>query len=180
MIGILPIKLDVDGVKYDIHTDFRSVLAVIQAFNDNALSDRAKAIICLKLYKTPPKNTKEALKKAIWFIDGGDMPKSKALPQKIMDWEQDEAIIFPAVNKVAGQETRTADYIHWWTFLGYFNEIGDGLFSQVMSIRTKRAKGKKLEKYEVEFLKSHKDLVEIRQKLTAEEQEELNFINNLV
>ena len=27
------------------------------------------------------------------------------------------------------------EYVHWWTFLSFFMEIGDGLFSQVLSIR---------------------------------------------
>lgn len=49
------------------------------------------------------------------------------------------------MNKAAGFETRTVKYLHWWTFLGYFNEIGEGLFSSVIGIRQKLNKGKKLE-----------------------------------
>lgn len=74
--------------------------------------------------------------------------------------------------------------MHWWTFLGYFSEVGDGLFSQVINIRQKRAKGKKLEKWELDFYNEHKELVDIKEKLTPEEQAELDaeedFINNLV
>ena len=55
----------------------------------------------------------------------------------------DEAIIFPANNKAAGCEVRAVLYLHWWTFLGYFGEIVEGLFSTIMSIRHKRAEGKK-------------------------------------
>ena len=43
--------------------------------------------------------------------------------------------------------------------MGYFGEIGEGLFSTVMNIRLKRAEGKKLEKYEKAFLRKHKELV---------------------
>lgn len=182
MIGHLPTSLEIDDKEYEINSDFRVVLLIFQAYNDPELSDFEKAMVCLQcLYKEVPPNTEEALKKAMWFLDGGDMPKSKQAPKKIMDWEQDQAIIFPAINKVAGYETRTPDkYLHWWSFLGMFGEIGEGLYSQVMSIRSKMAKGKKLDKTDKEFYNEHKELIDIKVKPTAEEQAELDFINNLV
>ena len=116
----------------------------------------------------------------MWFLDGGDTPKSQN-QRKILDWEQDESIIFPAINKVAGCETREVKYLHWWTFLGLFNEIGDGLFSQVMNIRGKKSKGKKLEKWEREFYSTHKELIDLKRKATSQdEQQELDFINNII
>ena len=47
-----------------------------------------------------------------------------------------------------GEYLRAEKYMHWWTFLGYFMEVEDGLFSQVLSIRQKKARHKKLEKWE--------------------------------
>lgn len=185
MIGILPQSLTVDGVDYEINSDFRVALLIFSALSDVTLTDYAKAEICLQcLYKTVPQNWEEALNQANWFLDGGDMPKSKQAPTKLMDWEQDQSIIFPAINKVAGYETRTADYLHWWSFLGLFNEVGEGLYSQVMNIRIKRAKHKNLESWEKEFYREHTELINIKEPLSAQEQEErqeeLDFINNLV
>ena len=52
-----------------------------------------------------------------------------------------------------------------------------------MSIRAKKAKGKKLDKYEREFYITHRELIDLKPKLTAEEEqelkEELEFIDNL-
>lgn len=185
MIGLLPKSLTVDGRAYEINSDFRVALLIFEAYNDPELSDLEKSMVCLqRLYKEVPDNAQQALTRATWFLDGGDTPKSKQAPQKIMDWEYDQSIIFPAVNKVAGYETRSAEYIHWWTFLGFFGEIGEGLYAQVMNIRAKKAKGKKLEKWEREFYNEHKELINIKEKLTAEEQAqekaELDFINSLV
>jgi hypothetical protein len=181
MIGQLPTSLEVGGVQYEINSDFRVVLLIFEAYNDPELTEYEKACVCLQcLYKEVPKDVVKAIEKAVWFLDGGDMPKAKQLPKKIMDWEYDQSIIFPAVNKVAGYETRTVEYLHWWSFLGLFNEIGEGLYSQVMNIRSKRAKGKKLEKWEREFYNEHKALVDIKEKLTPEEQEELDFINGII
>lgn len=184
MIGVLPTSLTVDSRTYEINSDYRVALLILQAFNDPQLDDFAKCMVCLKcLYKEIPQNIDAAIERAVWFLDGGDNPKPEKSPKKLMDWEQDEQLIFPALNKVAGYEIRSVNYLHWWSFLGLFNEVGDGLYSQVMSIRAKKAKGKKLDKYEREFYITHRELIDLKPKLTAEEEqelkEELEFIDNL-
>ena len=70
--------------------------------------------------------------------------------------------------------------MHWWTVLGLFNEIGEGLYSNVINIRCKLAHNKKLSKGEQDFYRNNKELIDIKVKLTAEEQDELDFINNLL
>ena len=89
-------------------------------------------------------------------------------------------MIFSAVNDIARTETRSQPYIHWWTFLGYFSEIREGLFSQVLLIRQKKAKGRKLDKSEQEFYTQNKDLVVLKKKLTKEEQAENDYWNKLL
>ena len=170
----LPKTLEVDGREYAIRTDFRVALKIFEACNDSALNPfmRPYAVVnCL--YKEIPENRQKAYERALWFLDGGDMPKPKQAPQRMMDWEQDEYIIFPALNKAAGYEVREAKYLHWWSFLGLFNEIGDGLYSQVMNIRQKLARGRPLEKWEREFFNSHRELIVLKEKLTPEEEAEL-------
>jgi hypothetical protein len=97
-----------------------------------------------------------------------------------MDWEQDEKILFAAVNKTAGFETRAVEYLHWWTFMGYFMEISDGIFSQVLGLRNKKAKGKKFEKWESEFWSANKSLCVLKEKLTAEEQAKKDKLNKML
>ena len=89
-----------------------------------------------------------------------------------MDWEQDAALIAPAVDKVLGYSCRRCDYLHWWEFLGAFYGIGDGLFAQVVSIRSKRAKGKKLNDQEREFARENALLIKIRAPESAEDKAE--------
>jgi hypothetical protein len=136
-----------------------------------------------KLDKIPPEDYQESANQAVWFLDGDNKQNdnSKHRPaKKVMDWEQDEQLIFSAVNKVAGCETRSKDYMHWWTFLGYFNEIGESLLSSVINIRSKRNRGKKLEKYEQEFYRDNKSLIDLKTKLTTEEQAEIDYYNKLL
>ena len=185
MIGALPKSLEVNGIQYPIRSDFRVALLIFEAYSDPELSGYEQSEICLQcLYEDsrsiPIENMQEALEKAVWFLDGGDMPKSKSSDRKTLDWVQDESIIFPAVNKVAGYETRSVEYLHWWSFLGLFNEIGEGLFSTVMSIRSKKAKGKKLDKWEQDFYRDHKEMVDIKTRYFDEEQFQIDKLNDLL
>jgi len=187
MIGRLPTTLKINGVDRAIRSDFRVALLIFQAYNDPELSDLEKTWVMLDcLYENlediPSEDIEEACKQAVWFLDGGmvhedsNYKKSK----KVIDWEQDEQMIFSAVNKVAGKETRAAEYVHWWTFLGYFNEIGEGLLTAVINIRQKKNKGKKLEKYEQEFYRENKALIDIKKRLSAEEQAEKEYLEKLL
>lgn len=183
MIGSLPNSLNIGGIDYEINSNYRICLLIFEAIEDPELNDFEKQIVsvrCLYKEEIPSKDFAEAVEKAYWFLDGGDMPKSKPQAKKTLDWKQDESIIFPALNKVAGYEIRNAEYLHWWSFLGLFNEVGEGLFSTVMQIRHKKAKGIKLEKYEQEFYRNNKDLIDLKHKYSAEQQEEIDRINKLL
>lgn len=160
MIGRLKTSLRIEGQDYIIKPDFRNILTIIEAYNDEKLKPKEKAFICLsRLYETIPPNIEAAYKAAIEFIDNGEHEEQQPTP--LIDWAKDENIMFPAINKVAGVETRAADFIHWHTFLGYFMEVDDGVWHTVLTIRQKKAKHKKLEKWEEEFYKANKDICTI-------------------
>lgn len=185
MIGELPKSLVVNSVEHPIRTDFRDILKIVCAFNDPELSAEEKIYICLFIlyedFETLQQSEyEEAYKSAVQFIDRSSKDEKPHNSPAIMDWEQDEAVMFPAINKVAGFETRSAEYIHWWTFLGYYMEISEGVFSNVLSLRLKKAKKKKLEKWEREYWNANKDICVIRPKLTAEEQEKKDKLNALL
>lgn len=188
MVGELPQSVSVCGKKYAIRTDFRDILKIVTAFGDPSLEDNEKVYICLFiLYEDfdamPHRDYEEAFKVAIRFIDhsaaDGEEEDARKSPH-VMDWEQDEAIMFPAINKVAGFETRCAEYVHWWTFMGYYMEISEGVFSNVLSLRIKKAKGKKLEKWEQDFWNTNKGICALKTKLSEEEQAEKDKLNALL
>lgn len=188
MIGRLPKELNVNGTDRAIRSDFRVALLIFQAYNDPELTGHEKAQVMMEcIYEEhgniPNDDWQEAHDQAIWFLDGGGNVNEDSKHQqakKVMDWEQDEQIIFSAVNKVASHETRAVEYMHWWTFLGFFNEIGEGLLSTVINIRQKKNKGKKLEKYELEFYRENVNLVELKTKFAPGEQEHRDKINELL
>lgn len=192
MIGALPETLTVGSEEYSIRTDYRNVLQVFEAFQDPELTQEEKWIVAIYLLfegfscdddvleaAQDSFDLGEAMKQISWFISAGQ-PEKQVLEQPTYNWTQDEQIIFSAVNKVAGRETRELEYLHWWTFLGYFKEVGEGTFSFIVGIRHKLNNGKKLEKHEKEFLSHNKELVLMKKPLTKEEQEQEDAYKSLL
>lgn len=179
----LPTSITVDGTVYAIRTDFRAVLDVLTAMNDPDLflpdaSDQEKAwiqmdtalqILVENYDDLPPEKCVEAYNQLIDFIDCGANDDPKKPQPRLMDWEQDAQIIIPAINRVQGREIRSLPYLHWWTFLGAYMEIGDCLFSQVINIRQKKQKHQKLEKWESDFYRNNREMIDLHKKLSAEE-----------
>lgn len=182
MIFDLPITVEFGGRQWAINTDFRDVLRTLTAFEDPNLTKEEKVYICLHntypdFEDIPASDMQSALDAAIAFIDHGQ--RSNDPSPRTMDWEQDATLIFPAVNKIAGFEVRSADYIHWWTFMGFFMEIKNSTYATVLGLRGKKARGKKLEKDEQEFWKHNRGICELKKRYTDEElaeQEQLKSI----
>lgn len=171
----LPASLNIGGADFTIRTDYRVILDILKALNDPDLPDYARQQVMIEiLYERyqdiPTDHLEEAARKAAEFIDCGNTSDHKPKP-RMMDWEQDSDLIVPAVNKIAAVgDIRSVPYMHWWTFMGYFMEIGDSLFSSVLNIRIKKAKGKKLEKWEKDFYRENKRLIDFRTTKLSEEE----------
>ena len=178
MIGELPTTLEMeDGSIWNIRTDYRAVLAIFEAIGDPELPKEVKTYVMLDCLfvdfdSMPTELYAEACKKASWFLDGGILYEDHNRP-KLLDWEQDESMVFSSVNRVAGREVRAMEYVHWWTFLGWFHEIGEGLLSTVITIRKKLRNNTKLEKWEQEFYRENKEMVDLKVRYSEEEEQEI-------
>ena len=176
-----PTSLNIGDVDYEIRTDYRAVLDLLTALADPDLTDddpqmtaymQSRVILEIMFPdcdNIPTEHIQEALEKVSEFIDMGISDDRKK--PKTMDWEQDAPILIPAINKVLNTEIRAQKYMHWWTFLGAYMEIGESLFSNVIHIRQKKAKGKKLEKWELDFYKENQSLIDFKQKSQRSEEE---------
>lgn len=65
-------------------------------------------------------------------------------------------------NKVMGYEVRALPFCHWWIFIAWFHAIEEGELSTVAFIRDKLCQGEKLEKWEQEFYRDHKQQVDLK------------------
>lgn len=180
----LPTSLTVNGVEHPIRYQYTAVLDIFRALNAPDLEDNEKAYCFLYILyedfdEMSPEDYPAAFEAGKEFIDNG-VDEDRKSNVKMVDFEQDARLLFPAVNRVAGKEIRLEEDLHWWTFLGYFMEMGECTYSQVLNIRNKKAKGKKLEDWEQEFYSANRRMCDIQIRMTEEEKEAERRLNELL
>lgn len=189
----LPTTVGIDGNEHPIceKGDYNMVLDCFAALNDAELSESERLTAAMVIFYediTDPNEISRifygdegiaaAVKKMFEFFNCGRPQAGAELPYKLIDWEKDGQMICAAVNNVAGKEIRAEPYIHWWTFIGWFNSIGESVLSTVCAIRKKISTGKKLEKFEREFKRDNPEYF-IWDSRTAEQQAEERAIIDL-
>lgn len=161
----LPTSIEVHGRHLNIRNrgDFRMVLDCFEALNDAEISQDERIFASLiifyedlseieDIYEVIGKeHIEEAVKKMFDFFNCNQEQVGYKSNRVLVNWDKDEQLIIAGVNKVAGKEVRAEEYLHWFTFIGYYISIGEGVLSTVVGIRDKIARGKKLEKYEKQF-----------------------------
>lgn len=179
----LPMQYMINDTVYHIRNkgDYRMVLDCFSALNDLELREDLRIATALIIFYEEigdlddlmnlEGDIEELSSNMFDFFNAGrtDSPGTE-MPYKIIDWEDDEMLIVSAINNVAHTEIRLEPYIHWWTFLGYYNAIGECPLSHVIGIRYKIAAGKKLEKDEQEFKNRNPQLFMSREQREAEKE----------
>lgn len=176
----LPKSVNIGGEDFQIRYDYRVILDIFEAINDPDLNDEDRAIAVLQMFYPDFDRIEDydaALKECLKFINGGKEEEQGKKQPQLVCWGQDFPYIVAPVNRVLGEEIRAVEYdieanaggLHWWTFLSAYYEIGDCLFAQIVRIREKKAKGKKLDKSEQEFYKKNRDIIDIKRHYTEAE-----------
>ena len=164
----LPTSITIKDIECKFNADFRNILYVFQALNDPDLLDSEKIGVALYLFYDDENysvDVETAIKEMFSFITMSENePENSSSSKPLFDWEQDYNLIIAPINKALGYDVRGVEYLHWWTFLSAFMEIGECTFSTYVSIRNKLNKGKKLEKYEKDIMKEHRNSVILKKK----------------
>ena len=163
----LPKSILIGDTECEINTDFRDILQIFEILNDPDLLDQEKIIIALDWFYVTDDYLQDlefAVKEMFDFINAGEPESTTRDTKPLYDWNQDFDIIVAPVNRILGTDVRGLDYLHWWTFLSAFMEIGECTFSTYVSIRDKLNKHKKLEKYEERIYKENRDKIVLKKK----------------
>ena len=177
----LPTTVEINGKELNIRNkcDYRVVLDVIAALNDKDLDNDSKIKCSLYIFYESIENITDfqsAIDEMMKIINmGEDVNKDEPEKPKIMDWEYDFNNVAPPISRVLGYSVRNKDnYTHWYDFIGAYMEIGDCYFAQIISIRSKKQKGKKLDEQDRQFYKEHKKEIDLPMTLSEDEQEWLD------
>ena len=188
MIGYeLPVSVNVGGKEYSITNrgDFRMILDCFSALNDKEVPKSLRVADSLIIFyedinsdediqRVFGDHAEEAVKQMFSFFNCYQLEGGTKVNHKLIDWEQDAQLVCAAVNTVAQTEIRSEPYLHWFTFLGYYMSVGDSVLATVVALRDKRARGKKLEKHEREFINDHPEYFFTTEEI--EEQQEIDEI----
>ncbi len=175
----LPVSVVADDKEYPIRNkcDFRVILDVLEALNDEGLPPERRIECALFIFYedlTDARDVETLVREMLRIINYGEKESEAEREReqpRLMDWSHDFKQIAPPTSRILGYDVRTpGKYTHWWSFLGAYMEIGECTFANIISIRNKRMKGKKLEKWEEEFLRDNRKLVELPRALSAEEE----------
>ncbi len=183
----LPKSVEIRGKSIPIRYDFRAILDILCVVNDPELTEEEKTLTSLSIFYhdlSEIDDFEEAVKQLLLFIACGEEDTGNGNEPQLVNWEKDAPRIIPAVNRVLGYESRAVEYneesntggVHWYTFIGAYMEIGDCLFAQVVRIRDKVKRGKKLEKDEREWYKKNRNIVDVTAKFTDREEEFLKSL----
>lgn len=182
----IPQSILMDGKEYAIRNkgDYRMVLDCFAALDDVELTAVEREIACLIIFYEDLNDMDDlsifsdvnlAISEMYKFFNCGQTESPGAqVNYKLIDWQLDSQLVCSAINNIAGKEIRSEPYLHWWTFMGYYFAIGESPLATVVSIRNKIARGKKLEKYEMEFRRNNPEYFNLELKsLTQRENDAL-------
>lgn len=134
--------VEIDGVKYRIHSDFRTSIRFELLVCEE--EDEGKIILgLLRLYygSEVPVNLKAAVEKALWFYTGGDTRGSSGRGpdrqrSQSYSFEYDWDYIYSAFLEQFGVDLQEND-VHWWKFRAMFQTLNEKTkFSEIVCYRT--------------------------------------------
>ena len=160
----LPTTIQIDDKEFTVRNqgDYRTVIDCFNLLEDRELTKQERVLACMMWFYGFDDITEldvfgdkllEAYRLMVRFFNcGKDEEDVQSTTYKLIDWDKDSLLICSAINSVAKMEIRAEKYIHWWTFMGYYMGVGECALSTIVGIRSKRAKGETLEKYERKFI----------------------------
>jgi hypothetical protein len=157
----LPETITSTNTEYKIDSDFRTCLKIILAFEDPELTPQEKQVVLLSmLFMDIPPNVEDAIKGAMWFLNGGAISENEDTPMRLYSFAKDANFIFAAFRQTHGIDLQTAN-LHWWEFLALFMDLGqDTTFCQLTALR-KRLKTGKASKEEMQAARENPELIDV-------------------
>ena len=161
----LPTKIRVNDNIYDINYDYKTVINILLAFEDEELTIEEKNYIMINnLYKDEIRQEDyiTACEKAIKFIDcGNDEEDEHKSNYRIYSFEKDASYIFTGISMTHHIDLEIKSDLHWWKFVSLFMDMSpDCMFGQLVYYRKRKAEGK-LTKEEKKQYEKIKDIVDL-------------------
>ena len=187
LIDLLPTTVDIEGIEYEINSDFRTSILFELLMQDVEIEDEEKIIQALQLYyKKRPKNIDEAINKMLWSYSCGKEntleadSKTGSSSEKIYDFDYDDEYIYSAFLDQYGIDLNEIEYLHWWKFKAMFKALKeDNEIVKIMGYRSIDL-SKVEDKKQKEFYKKMKKTYEMPIAISKDEKEKIDKINEIL
>ena len=146
LIDYLPETVEIEGVEYEIESNFRTFILFEMLMQDSELSDSEKAMQGLKLaYPVIPDNLEAAVDELLWFYACGKRWREKRAGsvegasevQRIYSFEHDDDYIYSAFLTQYHIDLQDIKYLHWWKFKALLRTLSSDLeFCKIMEYRS--------------------------------------------
>lgn len=160
----LPTKIAVKDKIFDINYDYRTIIDIIKAFEDDNLTKTEKFYILIRrLYKDeiPSEYYEEACMQAVKFIDLGKKENNSKESPRLYSFAKDGSYIYTGISQTHKIDLQETPNMHWWKFMGLFMDMkSECMFGELTYYRVRKSKGK-LTPEEIKKYKEIKDLVEL-------------------
>lgn len=172
----LPVAVEIDGVTYDLNTDFRTGLGIMMMFEDAELTNYEKMLAMVRmLYKEVPGNVQKACELGVKFLNCGEEQKYGSGGDdgvgRLYSFSQDAKYIYSAILQSHGVDLEQIDYLHWWKFSYMFLDLKEEcFFNRIICLRRNKALGK-MTKEERELYSKIRDIIDLPMVYTQEEKE---------
>ncbi|MCI6278047.1 MAG: bacteriophage Gp15 family protein [Clostridium sp.] len=185
LIDTVPTSVDIDGVEYEINSNFRYGILFELLMQDSTIEEKDKIYMALDLYyPVIPTNIDEAIEKILWFYKcGKDEAKVKSTGKdrgttQIYSFEYDDDYIYSAFLDQYRVDLQDIKYLHWWKFKAMFKSLKeDNMIVKIMGYRSIDL-SKIKDKEQKDYYKKMQKLYEIP--VSKNEKEKLDEINNIL
>lgn len=132
LIDFLPKTVFIDGLEYEINSNFRESILFELMMQDESFTDEEKIYQALSIYYPEiPGNLDGAIKEMLSFYKCGkeseyentDSNASKSSSTKIYDFDYDADYIYSAFLSQYSIDLQDTEYLHWWKFKAMFNGL---------------------------------------------------------
>lgn len=185
LIDLVPTTVEIEGVEYEINSDFRTSILFELMMQDSTIGEKEKILMALELYYPEiPKNINEAIDKILWFYrcgkdvnlatSGGKGKSAK----EVYNFEYDDDYIYSAFLDQYGVDLQDIEYLHWWKFKAMFKSLKeDNMIVKIMGYRNIDL-SKIKDKEQKDYYRKMQKLYEIP--VSKNEKEKLDEINNIL
>lgn len=183
LIDKLPNSCKINGLSYQIDTDFKTSLKFAEIMESKEYSNEEKIEAAIKLYfgDSYIEDCNAAMEQILMFYSCGksleELAKQELTSEAIFSYSEDSSYIYAAFYETYGVNLRTTS-LHWWEFRALFDSLPENCkFIKIIGYRTIKIT-KHMSDEQKKFYRDMKKLYKLKDN-RGQEEKEIDFANAL-